>query len=68
MVDAGFMEIVYGGVEQGGYLCRHPTVAAIHLTGSAATYDAIVWGDNKNKVLLAQGLPVSRNAGAACPT
>lgn len=49
-MDAGFVEIVYGGAEQGRYLCQHPTVASIHLTGSAATYNAIVWGDNKEKV------------------
>ena len=24
--------------------CRHPAVSQVHLTGSAATYDAVVWG------------------------
>ena len=54
LVDAGFVEIVYGGSEQGKQLCEHPGVASIHLTGSAATYNAIVWGDNIEKVLLAE--------------
>ena len=38
--------------EQGAYLCQHATVASVHLTGSAATYNAIVWGDNKDKARL----------------
>lgn len=49
-MDAGFVEIVYGGAEQGRYLCHHATVESIHLTGSAATFNAIVWGDNNAKV------------------
>ncbi len=95
LVDAGFLEIVYGGGPVGKYLCNHPDIAsggwgqgdergiglgrrrhgeavvrrgctmaccmnaclpatlpsncsplgpaAVHLTGSAATHDAIVW-------------------------
>ncbi|GAB4824152.1 hypothetical protein N2152v2_011198 [Parachlorella kessleri] len=42
-VDKGFLEMVYGGGEVGAYLCNHPLVSSIHLTGSQATYDAIVW-------------------------
>ena len=44
LVDAGFLELAYGGPEVGGHLSRHPKVEAIHLTGSDRTYDAIVWG------------------------
>ena len=43
-MEAGFLEIVYGAGEEGAYLCSHPLVSAVHLTGSAATYDSIVWG------------------------
>lgn len=43
LVDAGFLEVVYGGGPVGKHLCNHPGVASVHLTGSAATYDAIVW-------------------------
>ena len=50
LVDAGFLEIVYGGAEQGAFLVNHAIVKSIHLTGSAATYDAIVWGPGKPKV------------------
>ncbi|HXV77212.1 MAG TPA: aldehyde dehydrogenase family protein, partial [Candidatus Polarisedimenticolaceae bacterium] len=44
LVDGGFLEFVYGDAEIGGYLCRHERVEAVHLTGSDATYDTIVWG------------------------
>lgn len=44
----GFLGICGGGPEIGDYLCRHPLVDSIHLTGSARTYDAIVWGSDRN--------------------
>lgn len=44
LIDAGFLRVVYGGVEVGAHLCDHPDVDSIHLTGADATYDAIVWG------------------------
>jgi acyl-CoA reductase-like NAD-dependent aldehyde dehydrogenase len=43
-IDAGWLAIVEGGPEVGGYLAQHPDVDRIHMTGSAATYDALVWG------------------------
>ncbi|WP_309732227.1 aldehyde dehydrogenase family protein [Chamaesiphon sp. OTE_75_metabat_556] len=44
LVRDGFLEIVYGGVEVGKYLCQHPQIETIHITGSHKTHDAIVWG------------------------
>lgn len=41
LVSAGYLRFAYGGRETGEYLCRHPLVEAIHVTGSRATYDAI---------------------------
>uniref|UniRef100_A0A1D2A582 Aldehyde dehydrogenase domain-containing protein n=1 Tax=Auxenochlorella protothecoides TaxID=3075 RepID=A0A1D2A582_AUXPR len=43
LVQAGYVAVVYGGGEVGRALCTHPDVDSIHLTGAAATYDAIVW-------------------------
>jgi aldehyde dehydrogenase (NAD(P)+) len=43
-IAAGFVAIVYGGADVGAYLTQHPVVEEIHVTGSAATHDAIVWG------------------------
>jgi acyl-CoA reductase-like NAD-dependent aldehyde dehydrogenase len=42
--DRGFFRVVYGGAEEGAYLCRHPGVDEIHITGSDRTYEAIVFG------------------------
>ncbi len=43
--EENFLHIVYGGAEIGTYLCPHPLVDEIHITGSDRTYDAIVFGD-----------------------
>jgi acyl-CoA reductase-like NAD-dependent aldehyde dehydrogenase len=43
-IDAGWLAIVEGGPEVGAYLAHHPNVDRLHMTGSAATYDALVWG------------------------
>lgn len=44
LIDAGFLEVIYGGVEAGQVLTTHPQVDTLHVTGSDRTYDAIVWG------------------------
>ncbi|HAN30973.1 MAG TPA: NAD-dependent aldehyde dehydrogenase, partial [Myxococcales bacterium] len=44
LIDAGFLEVCYGGIEQGQYLTDHPAVGSIHITGSARAHDTIVWG------------------------
>jgi acyl-CoA reductase-like NAD-dependent aldehyde dehydrogenase len=44
LIDRGFFRVVYGGAEEGAYLCRHPGVDEIHITGSDRTYEAIVFG------------------------
>ena len=43
-VAAGYLRFAYGGVEVGTYLTRHDAVQEIHVTGSAQTHDAIVYG------------------------
>src|SRR5271165_4748262 len=45
-VSCGWLRFVYGGADAGGYLAHHPKVDSVHMTGSAATYDAIVWGSD----------------------
>lgn len=44
LIEPGFLRIVRGGPEVGAYLTAHPGLAHVHITGSAATFDAIVWG------------------------
>ncbi|HEX9296969.1 MAG TPA: aldehyde dehydrogenase family protein [Polyangiaceae bacterium] len=44
LVARQFLRIVYGGAEVGEYLCQHPVIDDIHITGSNRTHDRIVWG------------------------
>jgi acyl-CoA reductase-like NAD-dependent aldehyde dehydrogenase len=44
LVEPGFLRVVYGGAEEGKYLCNHPGIDEIHITGSDKSFDAIVFG------------------------
>ncbi|HEY3594792.1 MAG TPA: aldehyde dehydrogenase family protein, partial [Polyangiaceae bacterium] len=44
LIGDGYLRVVYGGAEVGEYLCGHPSVDDIHITGSNRTHDLIVWG------------------------
>lgn len=44
LVARGYLAVVYGGADEGGYLCRHPAVDEVHITGSDRSHDLIVWG------------------------
>jgi acyl-CoA reductase-like NAD-dependent aldehyde dehydrogenase len=44
LIEAGYLQIVYGGSEAGAYLCNHAAVDDVHLTGSDRTFEAIVFG------------------------
>lgn len=44
LIEAGYLRILYGGANEGAYLCQHPGVDEIFVTGSDKTFDAIVFG------------------------
>ncbi|WP_315834238.1 aldehyde dehydrogenase family protein [Bradyrhizobium prioriisuperbiae] len=44
LIAFGALRIVRGGADTGAYLCNHDLVDEIHITGAAASHDAIVWG------------------------
>ncbi|MBT1001918.1 aldehyde dehydrogenase family protein [Paenarthrobacter sp. DKR-5] len=44
LIEHGVLRIVTGGAKAGSYIAHHEAVAHIHITGSAATHDAIVFG------------------------
>lgn len=44
LLDEGFFAVVRGGADVGEYLCHHPEIATIHITGSDRTHDVIVYG------------------------
>ncbi len=72
-VSRGWLRFVYGGADVGSYLANHPKVDAVHMTGSAVTYDAIVWGTGpeaaerraNNSPLLTK--PISAELGGVSP-
>lgn len=47
LVTAGFLRIVTGGGDVGAALAERPRIDHIHITGSAATFDTIVWGSGE---------------------
>lgn len=49
LVEAGACAVVYGGADVGKQAATHSSVESVHLTGSTATYDAIVWGGSEKK-------------------
>ncbi|WP_083511140.1 aldehyde dehydrogenase family protein [Microbacterium sp. XT11] len=44
LIEPGFVRVLRGGPAVGAYLTGHPGLAHVHITGSAATFDTIVWG------------------------
>jgi aldehyde dehydrogenase (NAD(P)+) len=44
LIDRGFLRIVQGGGAAGSYIVHHKGISHVHITGSAATHDVIVWG------------------------
>ncbi|MBD8505009.1 aldehyde dehydrogenase [Hoyosella sp. G463] len=73
LIDLGVVRIVLGGAEVGGYLAHHEKVSHVHMTGSAATHDAIVFGTGEegarrkasNDPVLAK--PISSELGGVSP-
>lgn len=73
-IAAGAVRIVKGGADVGAYLSEHPLVSTIHITGSEAVHDAIVWGTgDEAKQRKAAGTPknarpIHSELGAITPT
>jgi hypothetical protein len=44
LIEADLLRIVNGAAAVGGYLTGHDGIDHVHITGSAITHDAIVWG------------------------
>ena len=74
LIDADALRIVRGGADVGAYLCEHSGIEEIHITGSQASHDAIVWGPgDAGKAAKSGGTPrnvrrITSELGAVCPT
>jgi acyl-CoA reductase-like NAD-dependent aldehyde dehydrogenase len=72
-IELGVVEILTCDVETGNALAHHPDVAAVHMTGSEQTHDAIVWGPGEqgraNKAASTPLLtkPISSELGGVAP-
>ncbi|HEX9067588.1 MAG TPA: aldehyde dehydrogenase family protein, partial [Ktedonobacterales bacterium] len=59
LIEPGYLRVVYGGAKEGAYLCSHPDVDEIHVTGSDKTFEAIVFGPGADgRARKAQNEPV----------
>jgi hypothetical protein len=74
LVERNFLRIVYGGADEGQYLCRHRDVDDIHITGSDKTHDRIVWGPpgpeqerRKREGTPLSGKPITSELGNVSP-
>jgi acyl-CoA reductase-like NAD-dependent aldehyde dehydrogenase len=47
LVAANLLRIVQGGAEAGSYLAHHAGISHVHITGSVATHDVVVYGPGK---------------------
>jgi aldehyde dehydrogenase (NAD(P)+) len=73
-VREGVVRFATGGADVGGYLAHHPGVGAVHMTGSAAVHDAIVFGGGEegarrkaeNRPVLEK--PMTSELGGVSPT
>ncbi|TFD22803.1 aldehyde dehydrogenase family protein [Cryobacterium lyxosi] len=64
LIAQGLLRIVTGGADVGDYLAHHVGISHVHITGSAATHDAIVFGGCKTPRL---GKPISSELGGVSP-
>jgi aldehyde dehydrogenase (NAD(P)+) len=44
LIERNALRITRGGTDVGEYLCTHPDIEEIHITGAKTSHDAIVWG------------------------
>ncbi|WP_433197891.1 aldehyde dehydrogenase family protein [Nocardia sp. CA-107356] len=74
MIERGFLRLITGGPDVGSALVNHPDVDAVHITGSAVTHDAIVFGTgpqaDKNRAAGTPELtkPITSELGGVSPT
>jgi acyl-CoA reductase-like NAD-dependent aldehyde dehydrogenase len=75
LVTPGYLRIVYGDVVEGQHLIHHAGVDTVHMTGSTAVHDRIVWGDTPDEQARRRAAgtptlakPVTSELGCVTPT
>lgn len=73
LIELGLVRIVRGAGDVGAYLTQHPAIGHVHITGSAVTFDAIVWGTGDEAVARKQAnspkltVPITAELGGVAP-
>lgn len=74
LIQRDALRIVQGDGAAGAYLCDHPDIEELHITGAEATHDVIVWGGraeqatNKTVGTSVNTRRITSELGAVCPT
>lgn len=56
LIKSNLLRLLKGGTDVGSALIQHDAVDGVHITGSAATHDAIVWGTDAADRIRRKGL------------
>lgn len=72
LIEPGMVRILRGGPEVGAMLVAHAGIDHVHITGSASTFDAIVWGHDAEGAPRRGGepslrTPISAELGGVSP-
>lgn len=67
LIDANLLRIVNGAAEVGQYLTSHPGINHVHITGSAATHDMIVFGSTTDRRERKLDKPITSELGGVSP-
>ena len=66
LIELGVVRILLGGADVGTALVQHPAVDHVHMTGSSATHDAIVFGSGSRSPPNSSGLSVATVITTMC--
>jgi acyl-CoA reductase-like NAD-dependent aldehyde dehydrogenase len=68
LIEPGFLRIVTGDGAVGAELAQHPAFSHVHVTGSARTFDAIVWGTDAPRPAEPRlRVPITAELGGVAP-
>ena len=68
LISRKFLRVVTGGADVGAYLTNHRDIDEIHITGSAQTHDAIVFGPGDQRTGTPLQKPITSELGNVSPT